>query len=569
MRVPEVLWSLTDQGVIDEVVRPLKSGKEAQVYLVRAGGDVRVAKVYKDASERSFKQRAQYSEGRRVRNTRDQRAIDRRSRHGRAQEEQAWKSAEVDVIHRLHAQGVRVPAPWNFIDGVLIMELVRGDDGYPAPRLAELDLDAQTATAYFERLLREVVKMLCAGIVHGDLSDYNILVDADGPVVIDFPQSVDAAQNRNAKKLLIRDVDNLSAFLSRFSPSARRRPYGEELWAAYESNTLTPDLELTGRFQRSSAPVDMRGILSQIEDADEDERRRREKVGGQPQRKREVVMTAPQPEGGRGRRRSGGAGGAPNERAARSGDPRRRDARAGDGRSRSDGDARARGGDTRDGDPRSRNGDGRGRDARNGDARSRHGDGRNGEARSRSGDGRNSEARSRSGDARRDDARSRDGRSRDGDARRDDARGRDGDARRDVRSRDGGSRDGDARHGDVRGRDGEGRRGDARSRDGGSRDGDARHGDARGRDGDARSRSAEGRGHDSQRPEEGAPPKRRRRRRRSGDPKPDEGRQPQSQQPPQQNGAREAPRSGAEDGAPKRRRRRRRRRKSPAPLSGG
>ena len=206
MHVPQVLLSLADQGIIDEVIRPLKSGKEAQVYLVMADGEARVAKVYKDAQNRSFTQRAQYTEGRRVRNTRDQRAIEGHTRHGKAQEEEAWKSAEVNVIYRLHAQGVRVPIPYNFIDGVLIMELLRGDDGHPAPRLSELSLDAKTARSVFDQLLGEVVKMLCAGVVHGDLSDYNVLLDTGGPVIIDFPQSVDASANRNARTLLARRI---------------------------------------------------------------------------------------------------------------------------------------------------------------------------------------------------------------------------------------------------------------------------------------------------------------------------------------------------------------------------
>jgi RIO kinase 1 len=314
MRVPEVLSSLTDQGLIDEVLRPLKSGKEAQVYLVRAGGEVRVAKVYKDAGQRSFKQRTEYMEGRRVRNTRDQRAIDRRSRHGKAQQEEAWKSAEVDVIYRLHAGGVRVPEPYNFIDGVLLMELVRGADGGPAPRLAEVVVDPAEARALFDQLLGEVVKMLCAGIVHGDLSDYNVLVDAEGPVVIDFPQSVDASQNRNARKLLVRDVDNLSAFLSRAAPGTRRRPYGEELWAAYENNLLTPEFELTGEFRRSNRTTDMGSLLEFIEEAESDERLRRQKLGlpASPRRKREVVIVPstegkPSRRGGRKKARPGGA----------------------------------------------------------------------------------------------------------------------------------------------------------------------------------------------------------------------------------------------------------------------
>ncbi|MEO0326656.1 MAG: RIO1 family regulatory kinase/ATPase, partial [Myxococcota bacterium] len=254
MRFPDVLSALADQGIIDEVLRPLKSGKEAEVFLVVAGGVERVAKVYKQASHRSFKNRSIYEEGRRVRSSRDQRAMERRSRHGRAEQEQAWKSSEADAIFRLHAHGVRVPEPHHFIDGVLLMELVRGPGGLPAPRLAELSLGRDEAHTIFGQLLGEVVKMLCAGIVHGDLSDYNVLLDAAGPVVIDFPQAVDAAHNRNARQLLVRDVDNLSAFLMRQDPRARRRPLGQQIWRAFEDNTLTPEFD-PQRALRSAKPA--------------------------------------------------------------------------------------------------------------------------------------------------------------------------------------------------------------------------------------------------------------------------------------------------------------------------
>ena len=279
MRVPESLLSLADMGIIEEVVRPLMSGKEAQVYLVIAGGEQRVAKIYKEAENRSFKHRAEYTEGRKVRNTRDQRAISKRSSHGRAQDEAAWRSTEVNMIYRLQAAGVRVPVPYHFIDGVLVMELVTDGEGNPAPRLGDLAFDAAEAAGIYQHLLREVVKMLCAGVVHGDLSDFNVLMSGDGPVLIDFPQSVDAAHNQNARKLLLRDVNNLHDFLARFDRGARRLPLAEEMWALYESNQLTPETTLSGRYQPSHRAADTGSVLSLIEDARRDEQRRREVFG--------------------------------------------------------------------------------------------------------------------------------------------------------------------------------------------------------------------------------------------------------------------------------------------------
>ena len=279
MRIPESLVTLADYGIIEEVVRPLMSGKEAEVYLVISGGEQRVAKVYKDADHRSFKNRAAYTEGRGVRNTRDQRAISKRSTHGRAQDEAAWRSTEVEMIYRLQAAGVRVPVPYNFIDGVLVMELITDGEGNPAPRLGELHLTSEEATAVYERLVREVVRMLCAGVVHGDLSDFNVLMAADGPVVIDFPQAVDAAHNQNARKLLLRDVGNLHDFLGRFTRHARRLPYAEEMWDLYESNLLTPETALTGHYRPSNKKADTASVLELIEGARYDERKRRERLG--------------------------------------------------------------------------------------------------------------------------------------------------------------------------------------------------------------------------------------------------------------------------------------------------
>jgi len=274
MRLPESLVPLLDQGVIEEVLRPLMAGKEAHLYLVVSQGEVRVAKVYKQATERSFKHRAAYTEGRRVRNTRRQRAMNKRSRYGREQAEEVWRSAEVDAIYRLRDAGVRVPEPFDFIDGVLIMELIADAAGDVAPRLVDLTLTEAEAEAMHAQLLTEVVRMLCAGVVHGDLSDFNVLMGVDGPVIIDFPQVVDPAHNRNARQLLIRDVDNLTSFLARFAPRLRGRNYGKEMWSLYERNKLTPDTVLSGRARRSRRKADTAAIIDEIAAAERDAVRR-------------------------------------------------------------------------------------------------------------------------------------------------------------------------------------------------------------------------------------------------------------------------------------------------------
>jgi RIO kinase 1 len=279
MRIPDTLTALVDQGVIEEVLRPLMSGKEAQIYLVVSGGRECVAKIYKEAQNRTFKHRADYTEGRKVRNTRDQRAINKRSQHGRDQDEAAWRSTEVDMIYRLRNAGVRVPEPYNYIDGVLVMELVTDGNGQPAARLGELDFTPDEATAVYQGLIRDVVRMLCAGVVHGDLSDFNVLLGADGPVIIDFPQSVDPSKNQNARKLLLRDVDNLHRFYTRFVPTARRMPYAEEMWALYESNQLTAETVLKGQYRGSQKKANTDALLEFLGEVNEDERRRRSALG--------------------------------------------------------------------------------------------------------------------------------------------------------------------------------------------------------------------------------------------------------------------------------------------------
>jgi RIO kinase 1 len=279
MKVPEALGPLFDEGVIQDVIRPLMSGKEAQIYLVVADGRHAVAKVYKEAENRSFKHRSAYTEGRRVRNSRQQRAMEKGSRFGKEQIEDAWRSAEVDAIYRLRAHDVRVPEPYFFLDGVLVMELVQDRHGEPAPRLADIAFDEQEARALFLYLVREVCKMLCAGIVHGDLSDFNVLMGVDGPVIIDFPQASDPAQNRNARKLLVRDVDNLTSFLSRFAPDLKKTRYGAEMWDIYERGQLLPDTPLSGRFKKDDKHANVSALLREIDDVAREVAQRREALG--------------------------------------------------------------------------------------------------------------------------------------------------------------------------------------------------------------------------------------------------------------------------------------------------
>ena len=269
MRTPASLLTLIEEGVIDEVVRPLKSGKEAAVYVVRSGDEVRCAKVYKDMAQRSFQKRAQYQEGRRSRGSREARAVASGSRYGRRQQEAEWKNAEVDALYRLRDAGVRVPEPHGFFHGVLVMELVAGADGHSAPRLGEVELSADEARAYHRVLVRQVVLMLCCGLIHGDLSAYNVLVGPDGPVVIDLPQVVSAAGNNAARSMLLRDVNNLAATLGRWAPELLDTWYGEEMWALFEAGELHPDTELTGRFTFDERTVDLDGVRDAINDARE------------------------------------------------------------------------------------------------------------------------------------------------------------------------------------------------------------------------------------------------------------------------------------------------------------
>jgi len=267
MKIPKRLQPLVDEGAIDSVERQLMSGKEAMVFVVRCGGESRCAKVYKEADKRSFRQAVDYTENRKTKNSRQARAMAKGTRFGREAQEKAWQSAEVGALFRLAAAGVRVPRPHNFHAGVLLMELVTDDEGNAAPRLNDTELTPELAIELHRRLIGEVVRMLSAGVVHGDLSEFNILLGDDGPVIIDLPQAVDAAGNNHAQRMLVRDVDNLRRFFGRIAPELLATDYGKEIWALYELGLLHPEVELTGRFDHDETTVDLDGIMREIDAA--------------------------------------------------------------------------------------------------------------------------------------------------------------------------------------------------------------------------------------------------------------------------------------------------------------
>jgi RIO kinase 1 len=274
MKTPSGLQALIDDGVIDEVIRSLKSGKEATVYVVRTGTQLRCAKVYRDMGQRSFQKRAQYQEGRKVRGSRQARAMSKSTRFGRKEQEAAWKNAEVDALYQLVAAEVRVPRPYGYFNDVLIMELVTDSEGNPAPRLGEVDLSPEIAREYHGFLVRQIVRMLSIGLIHGDLSEFNVLVGPDGPVIIDLPQVVNAAGNNGALAMLERDVNNIRNTLGRFAPELLETEFAREMWSLFEQGELKADSELTGRFARDETQVDPDGVMAVIDDAREEAVRR-------------------------------------------------------------------------------------------------------------------------------------------------------------------------------------------------------------------------------------------------------------------------------------------------------
>ncbi|WP_298940297.1 PA4780 family RIO1-like protein kinase [uncultured Psychromonas sp.] len=278
MKIPKRIQPLVDDGIVDNVLRQLMSGKEATVYVVQCGDEVRCAKVYKEASKRSFKNAVLYNEGRKVRNGRNARAMQKGSKFGREQQEEIWQNTEVDALYKFADAGIRVPTPYGCFGGVLIMELITDADGFAAPRLNDVTMTEEKALTDHAKVMDYVVRMLSVGVIHGDLSEFNVLVDEEGPVIIDLPQAVDAAGNNNAKKMLLRDVNNMTQYYSQFAPSLATTRYGDEIWAIFETGELTPKTVLTGQFIESEISADVDTVLNEINAAREEELDRLERM---------------------------------------------------------------------------------------------------------------------------------------------------------------------------------------------------------------------------------------------------------------------------------------------------
>ncbi len=278
MKIPKRIQPLVDDGLVDEVIRRLMSGKEADVYIVRCGSETRCAKVYKEAAKRSFKQAAQYQEGRKVRNSRRARAMEKGSKFGRKQQEKIWQNAEVDALHRVANAGVRVPQTYGCLDGVLLMELITNEEGEVAPQLGDLSMSAEQASEDHAVIMQYVMRMLCVGLIHGDLSEFNVLVDENGPVIIDLPQAVDAAANNNAKLMLERDVNNMTSYYGQYAPLLLETHYAKEIWALYENGGIHPEVELTGYYEVDAQDADVDAVLLEIKAAFAEEQERQERL---------------------------------------------------------------------------------------------------------------------------------------------------------------------------------------------------------------------------------------------------------------------------------------------------
>lgn len=284
MKTPKRIQPLIDEGLVDEVLRPLMSGKEASVYVVRCADQIRCAKVYKDASQRSFKKAAQYQEGRKVRSSRRARAMEKGSSYGREQAEESWQNAEVDALYKLADAGVRVPQPYGCFDGILLMELILDEDGDVAPRLNDIQLSVEQARRDHKTMMQHILRMLSVGLVHGDLSEFNVLQDPLGPVIIDLPQAVDAAANNNARWMLERDVNNITQYYAQFAPELAATQYAKEIWALFEAGNLNPDTELTGQFSEPEQKAHVAAVLEEINAAfaQMQERKERQQAANEP-----------------------------------------------------------------------------------------------------------------------------------------------------------------------------------------------------------------------------------------------------------------------------------------------
>lgn len=278
MKTPKRILPLIEDGLVDEVIRRLMSGKEADVFMVRCGNEIRCAKVYKEASKRSFKKAVEYQEGRKVKNSRRARAMQKGSKFGRQQQEDIWQNAEVDALYKLAAAGVRVPEPYGCFDGVLLMELITDEDGDVAPRLNDVSMSKEQAIEDHAEIMHYVMLMLSVGLIHGDLSEFNVLVDDYGPVIIDLPQAVNAAANNNAKRMLTRDVDNMTRYYSQYAPELLQTNYAKEMWALFEAAELNADTELTGQFSEVEKTADVDSVMEEIKAALEEEQKRQERI---------------------------------------------------------------------------------------------------------------------------------------------------------------------------------------------------------------------------------------------------------------------------------------------------